>query len=75
MAEPDIVLVTGASGFVANHLIKSLLAEGVYRVRGTVRNLQKTEKVSSYQAAIERDSSIAKKVSKVKLACHHCSSN
>jgi hypothetical protein len=40
--EPDdgvpIVLVTGASGFVATHLIKQLLKQGRYRVRGTVRN-------------------------------------
>lgn len=45
MGDPDRVLVTGASGYIANHLIKSLLTEGVYRVRGTVRNLQATEKV------------------------------
>ena len=31
-----IVLVTGASGFVATHLIKQLLEQGHYRVRGTV---------------------------------------
>ena len=47
--EPDdgvpIVLVTGASGFIANHLIKQLLEQGRYRVRGTVRNNKKQEKV------------------------------
>ena len=47
--EPDdgvpIVLVTGASGFVATHLIKQLLEQGQYRVRGTVRNKKRQEKV------------------------------
>ena len=47
--EPDdgvpIVLVTGASGFIANHLIKQLLEQGRYRVRGTVRSKKKEEKV------------------------------
>ena len=47
--EPDdgvpIVLVTGASGFVATHLIKQLLEQGQYRVRGTVRIKKRQEKV------------------------------
>ena len=47
--EPDdgvpIVLVTGASGFVATHLIKQLLEQGRYCVRGTVRNKKREEKV------------------------------
>ena len=47
--EPDdgvpIVLVTGASGFVATHLIKQLLEQGKYHVRGTVRNKKRQEKV------------------------------
>lgn len=37
-----LVLVTGASGFVATHLIKALLAAG-YTVRGTVRSKEKGE--------------------------------
>lgn len=36
------VLVTGASGFIASHLILDLLAQG-YEVRGTVRHLQRAE--------------------------------
>ena len=47
--EPDdgvpIVLVTGASGFIATHVIKQLLEQGHYHVRGTVRSLKKEEKV------------------------------
>jgi dihydroflavonol-4-reductase len=36
MATDDLILVTGASGFVAKHIIKSALERG-YRVRGTLR--------------------------------------
>ena len=47
--EPDddvpIALVTGASGFVATHLIKQLLEQGRYRVRGTVRDKRKQDKI------------------------------
>lgn len=47
--EPDdgvpIALVTGASGFIAMHLIKQLLEQGRYRVRGTVRNKKREDKV------------------------------
>mmetsp|Transcript_20530 Transcript_20530/g.31638 ORF Transcript_20530/g.31638 Transcript_20530/m.31638 type:complete len:346 (-) Transcript_20530:13-1050(-) len=40
----DVVLVTGASGFIAKHVIQALLNEGVYLVRGTVRS-EKSERV------------------------------
>lgn len=33
-----IVVVTGASGFIASHVIRQLLASGAYSVRGTVMN-------------------------------------
>ena len=36
-------LVTGANGYLASHLIKSLLKRG-YKVRGTVRSLAKKER-------------------------------
>lgn len=36
MANSDLVLVTGASGFIAKHVIKQALEKG-YRVRGTLR--------------------------------------
>lgn len=36
MQSDDLVLVTGASGFIAKHVIKGALARG-YRVRGTLR--------------------------------------
>jgi dihydroflavonol-4-reductase len=37
------VLVTGASGFIASHIVQQLL-EGGYRVRGTVRDPEKTRR-------------------------------
>eukprot|EP00484_Ammonia_sp_Unknown_P019249 CAMPEP_0197035092 /NCGR_PEP_ID=MMETSP1384-20130603/12974_1 /TAXON_ID=29189 /ORGANISM="Ammonia sp." /LENGTH=395 /DNA_ID=CAMNT_0042465103 /DNA_START=41 /DNA_END=1228 /DNA_ORIENTATION=- len=36
---PELVFVTGASGFIAGHIIAVLLQRG-YRVRGTVRSLE-----------------------------------
>lgn len=42
--DSPLVLVTGASGFIAAHIIKLLQEEG-YRVRGTVRSLQNEAKV------------------------------
>lgn len=44
------VLVTGASGFIAQHIIVRLLGAG-YRVRGTVRSLARADEV---RAAITR---------------------
>lgn len=47
--EPDDgvprVLVTGASGFIATHVIYQLQQQGRVRVRGTVRSLKREEKV------------------------------
>jgi nucleoside-diphosphate-sugar epimerase len=44
MSSNDLVLVTGASGFIAKHVIKQALAAG-YRVRGTLRDM------TSYRSA------------------------
>ncbi len=47
--EPDDgvprVLVTGASGYIANHVIHQLLQQGRFHVRGTVRSLKSEEMV------------------------------
>ena len=40
----DLVLVTGASGFIATHIVQQLLEAG-YRVRGTVRSTKNEEKM------------------------------
>lgn len=45
MSNQALVCVTGASGFIAAHIVRQLLERG-YTVRGTVRSLKKTEKYS-----------------------------
>jgi len=50
------VCVTGASGFIAGHIVKELLEKG-YTVRGTVRdaaNPEKTQHLTSLPGAAER---------------------
>lgn len=42
----SLVLVTGANGFIASHVVDQFLQAG-YRVRGTTRDLKKLEDVSS----------------------------
>jgi nucleoside-diphosphate-sugar epimerase len=42
ISKGSTVLVTGVTGFVASHVAKQFLERG-YRVRGTVRNLEKAE--------------------------------
>lgn len=44
ITENDLVLVTGASGYLASHIVKQLLEQG-HRVRGTVRSLANDKKV------------------------------
>ena len=41
----DLILVTGANGYIASHLVKQLLEAG-YRVRGTVRKVSDEKKVA-----------------------------
>jgi len=43
---PHRVLVTGASGYIALHVINQLLKDG-HKVRGTVRNLKDEKKNST----------------------------
>ena len=45
----DLVLVTGANGYLAAHVVQQLLESG-YRVRGTVRNPNDAEKVGPLRA-------------------------
>ncbi|HAA16834.1 MAG TPA: hypothetical protein DCE41_36020 [Cytophagales bacterium] len=44
MADKKLILVTGASGFIASHIIIQLLEKG-YAVRGTVRKLSRAESI------------------------------
>lgn len=46
----QIVLVTGGTGFIAQHCILAMLAAG-YRVRTTVRSLKREDEVRSYLKA------------------------
>lgn len=46
---PERVLVSGASGYIACHVVKQLLESGKYVVRGTVRNLNNEKKVTPLQ--------------------------
>ncbi|MEC3913475.1 SDR family oxidoreductase [Nocardia sp. CDC160] len=48
----DLVLVTGASGFVAGHVIQELLGRG-YRVRGTVRSVKRAAEVTKVLPGVE----------------------
>jgi dihydroflavonol-4-reductase len=44
MSDTELILVTGASGFIAQHVILALLERG-YAVRGTVRDLKHAQDV------------------------------
>ena len=52
----NMVLVTGASGFLASHIILKLLSQGV-AVRGSVRNAAKGEHISNILQRHEADTS------------------
>ena len=47
-----LVLVTGATGYIATHTIQQLLSSGQYRVRGTVRSLKNEEKVKELKELV-----------------------
>ncbi len=48
-----LVLITGASGFIAGHCVRELLEHG-YAVRGTVRSLQARDKYAHLQSLADR---------------------
>lgn len=50
----DKVLVTGASGFIAKHVVLELLSEG-FEVRGSVRNAERADEVRRVVAASGHD--------------------
>lgn len=53
MADTPRVLVTGASGFIATHVVQQLLQGGQYLVRGTVRSLKNPKKIDPLRKLCE----------------------
>jgi nucleoside-diphosphate-sugar epimerase len=52
ITDEDLILVTGASGYIAAHIVKQLMENG-YRVRGTVRNLTDSKKCDPLRKLVE----------------------
>ena len=52
ITDNDVILVTGASGYIACWIVKQLLEKG-YRVRGTVRSLKDEKKVAPLRKLAE----------------------
>ena len=50
--DQELILVTGASGYLASHIVKQLLELGC-RVRGTVRSLKDEKKVAPLRKLVE----------------------
>jgi nucleoside-diphosphate-sugar epimerase len=50
--ENDLILVSGASGYLATHIVKLLQEQG-YRVRGTVRSLTDAKKVDPLRKLVK----------------------
>ena len=50
--EVPLALVTGASGYIATHVVQQLLSSGNYRVRGTVRSLKNEEKIKALKELV-----------------------
>ena len=68
---PQRVLVSGASGFIACHVVKQLLEEGRYVVRGTVRNLGNEKKVRPLQKLCP-NSKYPLELAEAELLDEHC---
>ena len=48
-----MVLVTGATGFIAANVVKDLLDIGSYRVRATVRSVTNNKKLDNLKEALK----------------------
>jgi len=51
-----VVLVTGATGYLASHIIKQLVESGQFKVRGTVRSLENNEKLEKLKSLLQENS-------------------
>ena len=47
-----VVLVTGATGYLASYIIKQLHESGEFKVRGTVRSLEDNSKLDALKALL-----------------------
>lgn len=52
ITDNDLILVTGASGYIACHIVKQLLEKG-YKVRGTVRSTKNEQKVAPLKRLVQ----------------------
>ena len=52
ISSPIVVLVTGATGYLASHIIKQLHESGEFKVRGTVRSLEDNSKLDALKALL-----------------------
>jgi len=68
---PERVLVSGATGYIACHVVKQLLQSGNYIVRGTVRNLNNEKKVKPLQNLCP-DSKFPLELAEAELLDEHC---
>lgn len=48
-----VVLVTGATGYIASHIIKILLEEGRYQVRATARSIDNNKRLEALKSALK----------------------
>ena len=48
-----VVLVTGATGYIATHIIKVLQEVGGYRIRATARNAENNKKLDALKSALK----------------------
>lgn len=71
ISSPERVLVSGATGYIACHVVKQLLQSGKYIVRGTVRNLSNEKKVKPLQNLCP-DSKYPLELAEAELLDEHC---
>lgn len=70
-SSPERILVSGATGYIACHVVKQLLESGKYIVRGTVRNLNNEKKVKPLQNLCP-DAKYPLELAEAELLDEHC---
>ena len=53
--ELPLVVVSGATGYIASHIVELLLSTGKYRVRGTARSPDDDSKVGHLRRMVNAD--------------------